>query len=119
VLFDGDCDFCHYWVDRWKARSGGRIDFIPYQEARDRFPFLEERDLAEAVHLVEIDGSVLFGAAAVFRIREVGMNRGGLKLFYRNNRWAAAFFEWAYRRVARNRPFFSCLTGLIHGRNKG
>lgn len=95
------------------------MEFLPYQEAADRFPFLREQDLAEAVHLVEVDGSVLLGAAAVFRTREVGMNRRGLALSYRKHPWVAACSEWVYRRVARNRPFFSCLTGLIHGRNKG
>lgn len=118
MLFDGDCDFCRYWVNRWKTRSGDRIEFLPYQEASEDFPFLREQDLAEAVHLVEVDGSVLLGAAAVFRTREVGMNRRGLTLLYQKHPWVAAFSEWAYRRVAKNRPFFSCVTGLIHGRNK-
>ncbi len=117
MLFDGDCDFCHYWVDRWKAKSGDRIDFLPCQEATNQVPFLKERDLEEAVHLVEPDGSVYKGASAVFRVREIGMNRRWLARTYRKHPWFAASCEWGYRRIARNRPLFSCLTRQI-GRRK-
>ena len=119
VLFDGDCDFCRCRVDRWKASCGDRIGFLPYREAMDRFPVLSERDLKEAVHLVEPDGAILNGAAAVVRLRELGMGRRLLARMYRNHRWFAACCEWGYRRVARNRSLFSCLTRPIVRRKCG
>ena len=119
MLFDGECDFCRLWIDRWRTRTGDRVDYQPYQEGTDRFPFLSERDLEEAVHLVEPNGAVLNGAAAVIRLRELGMDRHLLARIYRKHRWFAACCEWGYRRVARNRPLFSCLTRPIVRRKCG
>ncbi|RKX31218.1 MAG: hypothetical protein DRP71_13775 [Verrucomicrobia bacterium] len=119
VLFDGDCDFCRFWVDRWQARSGDRMDFLPYQEVSDRFPFFREQDLEEAVHLVEPGGLIHRGAAAVIRLRELGMDRHRLARIHRKHRWFAAGCEWGYRRIARNRTFFACLTRRFDRRKSG
>ena len=119
LLLDGDCGFCRYWVNRWKARSGDRIEFLPYQEASDRFPFLREKDLAEAVHPVEVDGSVLLGAAAVFRTREVGINGAGWHFPTGNTRGLPRAPSGSDPNWCAKPAFFLLSNRLIDGRNKG
>jgi lipase maturation factor 1 len=111
LVFDGDCRFCRRWVERWRAKTGDRVDYRPFQEIID-IPELQQADgswaaipresFAESVHLIEPDGTVYIGAEAVFR--SLGWQQ-----------WyclpgVPSVSEWAYRLVARNRQVFSTLT---------
>jgi predicted DCC family thiol-disulfide oxidoreductase YuxK len=64
LLFDGDCGFCRFWVERWKSRTRGRVDFAPAQQEAARFPQVTEQAWKRAVQLVP-DGTVCAGAEAV------------------------------------------------------
>jgi len=33
LLWDGECDFCRLWIERWKEITAGKIDYATYQEA--------------------------------------------------------------------------------------
>jgi predicted DCC family thiol-disulfide oxidoreductase YuxK len=67
ILFDGVCDLCHTGVE-WirRADRDGRFEFLPYQSAEvtRRFPALDPRAIARAIHVVRPDGAVLVGADA-------------------------------------------------------
>ncbi|HEX4047377.1 MAG TPA: DCC1-like thiol-disulfide oxidoreductase family protein, partial [Elusimicrobiota bacterium] len=116
LLFDGDCGFCRFWVERWRARTGGRVDYAPAQEAGARFPTLRPEDLAEAVALVEPGGRVSRGAEAVFRgLAYAGGGRRAWRALYERIPPFRAASELAYRFVARRRPLFSRLTRLLWG----
>lgn len=117
LWYDGECGLCRHWVGRWKDRSGQRIRFRPAQDLGEGESALSPQRLAQAVHLVEPDGRISEGAAAVFRLRELGLGRPRLAAAYRSSPLFARFAEWTYRLVARHRLFFSCLTRLFHGRN--
>src|SRR4051794_37864281 len=67
VLFDGDCGFCRFWIERWKAQSSERIRFEPYQSAASRYPEIPKERFAEAMQMIDTDGTVYEGADAVFR----------------------------------------------------
>jgi predicted DCC family thiol-disulfide oxidoreductase YuxK len=101
LVFDGDCGFCRRWVERWRARTADRIDYLPFQELGD-FPEIPHERLAQAVHLIETDGAVYSGAEAVFRLL-------GRPWLYRLPGMPMTS-ECAYRLVARHRQFFSKLT---------
>lgn len=67
ILFDGVCVLCNTGADWIRARDrDGRFEFLPYQseEARRRFPALDPRRLAEAMHVVAPDGEVRVGVDA-------------------------------------------------------
>jgi len=68
LIYDGACGFCRRWVDRWKARTGPRVAYAPYQKRgllrRLRIPRSEAE---RAVHLVDQHGRQSAGAVAVFR----------------------------------------------------
>jgi predicted DCC family thiol-disulfide oxidoreductase YuxK len=116
VLFDGDCGFCRHWIERWRAETGGRVEYAPSQEAGARFPRLKPEDFAEAVYLVEPGGRVSRGAEAVFRsLAYAGGGHRVWKVLYDRLPPFRAASELAYRLVARHRPFFSRLTRLLWG----
>src|SRR5437867_3213236 len=38
LLWDGECDFCRLWIERWKEITAGKIDYAAYQEEAEYFP---------------------------------------------------------------------------------
>jgi predicted DCC family thiol-disulfide oxidoreductase YuxK len=76
VCYDGACALCAESVSRMRrVYHGGRIRWIPYQDLPSADPELARRlgsrDLGSALHVVEADGSVRSGAAAVLRIADI------------------------------------------------
>ena len=65
ILFDGVCALCNTGVDWIRSRDReGRFEFLPYQEAGERFPRLSAERLAQALHVVLPDGRVFAGVDA-------------------------------------------------------
>ena len=81
-----------------------------------RFPEVPRGQFETAVQLVEQDGHVYGGAEAVFRALAQNPHEGWLLNWYEHSPAFARATEWGYRRVARNRGFFSALTRLAWGR---
>ena len=102
LIYDGECEFCKTHVARLRRRSGGALEFIPYQEAAGRIGAIDERDLRHAVHLVEPDGRVTRAAEAIFRALAVG-GRRRLLWMYRHVPGFARASEAGYRWAARHR----------------
>jgi lipase maturation factor 1 len=111
MLFDGDCGFCRGWIERWRAITGDRVRYEPYQEALARYPRLTEERCREAVQLVMPDGSVVPAARGVFTaLALAGRYRLLLRLYERAPLFGRAS-EWVYRFVARHRTGLSRLGG--------
>src|SRR4051812_774393 len=68
VLFDGDCGFCRFWVERWRGDAREPARFEPFQQAAGRYPEIPLSAFDEAVQAVDTDGKVYSGADAVFRL---------------------------------------------------
>jgi len=119
LIYDGDCNFCRRWIERWRASTNEEVQFVPLQseEVAARFPELRREDLEQAVHLVQPDGRVYRAAAAVFLA--LARTRQWPWWIYRRVPGAASSCEWAYRVVARHRSFFSLLTRLLWGQDPG
>jgi predicted DCC family thiol-disulfide oxidoreductase YuxK len=115
VIFDGDCNFCRRWVERWREITRGAVDYAPFQEAATRFPEIPPEDFAQALHFIDNDGTVYRGAEAVFR--SLGRVRGGRTLVwcYEHLPGFAPSTEATYRAIARNRTLASFLTRLLWG----
>jgi predicted DCC family thiol-disulfide oxidoreductase YuxK len=103
VVFDGDCSFCRFWVDRWKRTSGDRLDYAPYQVAAARFPEIPVEEFRRAVAFVRPSGETLFGAAAVVAARAEVPGRGLWSWVYRRVPGAGPLMELFYRVIANNR----------------
>jgi predicted DCC family thiol-disulfide oxidoreductase YuxK len=116
AVFDGDCGFCRQWVERWKARTGPRVDYASSQEAAPRFPEIPPEAFDRAFQLVLPDGRVLEGAAAVLATLEKAPGDGALSALARVP-ILGALLELAYRLVASHRPAATALTRLLWGRS--
>ncbi len=116
LLFDGDCHFCRRWVMRWQRLTGDRVTYRVAQEAGADFPQIAPEALRRSVQLMETDGSLYAGAAAVFRTLTYAPFRGWLYRLYRffpPFRWISEKF---YASVASHRVAYSRITTLLWGK---
>jgi predicted DCC family thiol-disulfide oxidoreductase YuxK len=119
MIYDGNCNFCKFWIVRWQEATAGSVDYLPSQDARvaEQFPELPRERLDAAVQLIETDGTVFAGAEAVFRaLAHQPRFRWPLWL-YQNVPGVAPATEAAYEIIAAQREFFSLLTRLLWGRD--
>src|SRR5690348_8513074 len=85
LIYDGECNFCKFWILRWQQSTKGRVEYGAAQEASvaERFPELGRERFEESVQLVETDGRVYSGAEAVFRSLVYASGGGVLLWFYK------------------------------------
>ena len=119
LVFDGDCNFCTWWIRRWQQRTGDRVDYLAAQDPgiASQFPEIPRQQFETAVQLIETDGTVYSGAKAVFRTLAYNPNQQWPQRCYKKSPSFANFTERAYRLVAENRTFFSRLTRWFWGRH--
>jgi len=115
LVYDGTCGFCKRWIERWKRAVLDGADFAPSQEVAARFPSIPPSAFAEAVHLIEPDGTVTRGAEAVFRLLALTPGRRPWLAAYQSVPGFRAVSEAFYRVVAGHRPFFDRATTLLWG----
>ena len=114
LVYDGECDFCRYCIARWRhvterreiTGSGAPVLYAPYQDVAAQFPQIQLAAFQNSVQLILPDGTVLSGAAAVFR----AFGNRGILWCYKNVPGFAGTTEAIYRFVARHRAFFSAVT---------
>src|SRR5262245_3868738 len=53
MIFDGECNFCRVWIQRWQQTTGERVDYMRLQDesVAARFPELGREQLEQSVHL--------------------------------------------------------------------
>jgi predicted DCC family thiol-disulfide oxidoreductase YuxK len=113
MIYDGECNFCKYWIARWRKLTGDVIDYVPFQDSQIAmsFPEISLEQFKESVQFIETDGRVYSGAEAVFRSLAKNPKHQRLLRWYKKSRPFARFTEAAYHFVARHREFFSWLWG--------
>lgn len=117
MIFDGDCCFCCFWIDRWHRQSGERIEYIKSQnpEVRRRFPEIPQSAYDVSVQYVEPTGVVYSGAEAVLTSRTM-FGKKWLLWIYCHIPGARTVFETGYSFIASHRTTFSKLNHLVFGR---
>jgi predicted DCC family thiol-disulfide oxidoreductase YuxK len=117
LVFDGDCSFCRFWIERWRHRLGKAVDLEPWHpDISQRFPDIPRERFARAVQLIEVHGRVSEGAEAVFRSFALGGCRAPLWA-YQHVPGLALITERAYRVVASHRSFWAAVTTILWGRS--
>src|SRR6266404_3793123 len=97
LIWDGECDFCRLWIERWREITAGKVDYATYEGAAERFPEIPVDQFTRAMAFIKPDGDVFFAADAVYR-----------SLAYRHSqRWLA----WSYDRV----PGFAAVSETGYG----
>jgi predicted DCC family thiol-disulfide oxidoreductase YuxK len=115
LVFDGDCRFCRFWIERCRVLTGDLVRYEPSQTEAAHLPEIPAEDFQKAVQLVDTDGARYSGADAVFRMFEiVPWLRRWVGFFTAIPGFLAAS-RIAYRFVARNRTFLSLLTRFAWG----
>lgn len=113
-IYDGDCDFCRFWVERWRRHTGDWVNYEPYQKVASQFPSVPISEFARAAKLALPTGEILSGAAAVFKLWTYRSRFGNFWWWnYRHLPLFAPVTELIYCLVARHRPFFWRLTKLL------
>ena len=103
LIYDGDCGFCRYVVERWRHRTGTSVDYAPFQEVAARFPDIPAEAWEQSVQLVLPTGERYEGAEAVFRTLALAPRRGWCLALYRRVPGFAPVAERVYALVSRNR----------------
>ena len=99
------------------AATGDRLLYEPYQTAAARYPHVSKRDFQRAVHFIDREGRVSWGAEAVLRTAaECGRKRWLLWL-YLHLPPVALVFEFLYRMIAANRKPLTWLRRFWYGKD--
>lgn len=118
LIYDGDCNFCKFWILRWQRATASRIDFLPSQDpdVKRRFPEIPPEAFDESVQFIETNGTVYHGAEAAFRSLTHTRFWAWTFLVYEHVPGARPITEWSYHFVSKHRPAFSFLTNVLSGR---
>ncbi|MCG9126261.1 lipase maturation factor family protein [Candidatus Poribacteria bacterium] len=111
LVYDGDCDFCKYWIAQWQHITQNRIEYVPYQQVVLEYSNIPISSFQSSVQLILPDGQVYSGAEAVFRT----LNNSILLWGYTKFKFFSILCELLYRFVANNRSLFSTLTRWLWG----
>src|SRR5262245_8938948 len=117
LIWDGDCDFCRLWIERWRETTVGKVDYITYQTVVDRFPEIPADKFNRSLVLIQPDGTAAFAAEAVYRSLAYRRSRNWLSWSYDHVPAFAAVSETGYGFVARHRKFASAVTRLLWGKD--
>jgi predicted DCC family thiol-disulfide oxidoreductase YuxK len=117
LAYDGDCSFCRLWIDRWRALTGDRVRYAPFQEVAGQFPEIPREAFVRSVQLILPRGEVFSAAHAVFRTLAFAPGRAWMLWLYQHLPGAASVAEFFYGFVARHRNPLYRLTRLFWGKH--
>src|SRR4029453_14002069 len=117
LIWDGECDFCRLWIERWHEITAGKIDYFTYQKPTNACPQIPVYQVKSALAFIEPDGDVSFAAEAVYRSLGYRRSREWLAWSYDHVPGFAAVSETGYGFIARHRKFASALTRLLWGKD--
>jgi predicted DCC family thiol-disulfide oxidoreductase YuxK len=117
LIWDGECDFCQLWIERWREITAGKVDYATYQQAAQQFPEIPVGQFKRAMALIEPDGGTFFAAEAVYRSLRYRSSRTWLAWSYDHVPGFAAISELAYKFIARHRGLGSTFTRLLWGKD--
>lgn len=107
MIFDGDCNFCRYFIGLWQRATGTQVDYAASQDVGDDFPEIPKDRFDGSIQLVVPEGKVYEGAEAVFRALGYSRNWRWLFWIYQKAPGVAPVTEWVYRWVADHRQGLS------------
>lgn len=116
MIYDGHCNFCQFWIGRWRSRTGRLAHFRRSQQVAERFPKIPRGEFDRAVQLIESGGAVSSGADAVFRLFDLTGKAPWILRAARDVPGFLALARAAYRFIARHRQLFSFFTRMLWGR---
>ena len=116
LIYDGHCNFCRFWIGRWRSQTGRRISYRRSQQVAARFPEIPRGDFDRGVQLIERGKRTASGADAVFRVFDLAGRAPWILRLARVVPSFTAAAHLAYKFVARHRQVFSFFTRMLWGR---
>ena len=113
MVWDGDCDFCKKFAERFQEISKNTVEFISNQELHKKYPGAPKHDYQTSVYFLTKEISVK-GAEAVFNFYYI-IGKKWPKRLYNKFSVLANISEFFYKVVASNRKIFSLLGKLFYG----
>ena len=104
-MWDGECDVCRLWINRWREITAGEVDYATYQQAAAQFPDIPVDQFTRTIVLIEPGGVVFFGAEAVYLALAHRRSRKWPAWIYYHVPGFAAVSEIGYRAIARHRTY--------------
>src|SRR2546425_12371432 len=117
LIWDGECDFCRLWIERWRFITAEEVDYATYHEVADRFPEIPRDEFKHSMVFIEPDGTAFFAAEAVYRSLAYRPSKRWLAWSYDHVPGFAAISEAVYKFVARHRGLGSTITRLLWGKD--
>jgi predicted DCC family thiol-disulfide oxidoreductase YuxK len=106
VIYDGHCKFCTWQIENLAQMDGNRhrLAFLSLHdpEVAKRYPDLTYDQLMDAMHVIDLQGRRLVGAAAV-RYLTTRVPRLYWLWPLVHLPFTMPFWRWAYRQVAKRR----------------
>ncbi|PYL12105.1 MAG: hypothetical protein DMF48_03485, partial [Verrucomicrobia bacterium] len=62
LIWDGNCDFCRLWIERWREMTADKVNYTTYQEAAERFLEIPKDEFNRSLVLIQPNGTVVFAA---------------------------------------------------------
>src|SRR5881392_2762742 len=116
LIWDGECDFCRLWIERWREITAGKVEYATYQQAAHEFPEIPVEQFKRAMALIEPGGETCFAAEAVYRSLRYRSSRKWLAWSYDHVPGFAAISETANKFIAHSRSLGSTFTRLLWGK---
>ncbi|MGK0407009.1 MAG: putative DCC family thiol-disulfide oxidoreductase YuxK [Roseivirga sp.] len=115
LIWDGECEFCAFWVIFWKEKLGLAIGYRTFQDAALDFPDINKREFLVASHFIETDGSIYKGARSAYRSLYHVNKFKFLDRLYLRQAWFRKMSDKMYRLVSHNRSTFFRVTKFLYG----
>ncbi len=115
MVWDGDCEFCRKFAERFEASSDGVVEFIPFQSLHNKYPKAPKLDYEKSV-VFFTSTSVTSGAEAIFNFFNV-IGKKWPKKLYENFRLVSKVSEFFYSCIAKNRRLFGFFSRMLFGDN--
>jgi predicted DCC family thiol-disulfide oxidoreductase YuxK len=117
LIYDGDCEFCFYWVCYWQRLTGDKVIYKPYQAVQAQFQEIPVEEFKRAVQYVAPDGKISSGAKASYLTLNNVTGKNFWLTLYRKLPGFAFLSEKAYAYISTHRSFFYSLSLFLWGKN--
>jgi predicted DCC family thiol-disulfide oxidoreductase YuxK len=104
VVYDGECNFCKYWVNKWKLKTLDEVYYIPFQQVPPVFFGIQREQFKKSVYLITRYRR-LCGAEAIFELLAIAGYTSLIELYNRIP-LLDKITEIIYRLIANYRDFF-------------
>jgi predicted DCC family thiol-disulfide oxidoreductase YuxK len=115
MIWEGDCEFCRLWIERWREVTGSAVGYVTFQNVGNGFPEITREQFERAIVYIDDTGRIFSGAEAVYRARACGSSRKWLAWSYDHVPGFAAVSELGYNFIARHRTLAAAVTRLLWG----